>query len=212
MSLINFGYRHSSQYYHHNQVNKHIYHLEKCPCISHVFAYVSVCVLRTRNSSQLAVLWGFSTKGAEKNVILSVLPWKRYLCIMYKLLVESLTFNQCASGCWVTFSPMEHWQILAQSQLLGATKNEEVCLDNHKSLRDSQELRSSGRISFIFYMISPLSRRGGYFIKCMETNIKSHKIWKEQENKKMRCMFQTKRQHKPPETDFSEMEIKWFTW
>ena len=44
MSLSKFGYRHSAQYHHHNQVNKHIYHLEKCPCISHVFAYVSVCV------------------------------------------------------------------------------------------------------------------------------------------------------------------------
>lgn len=59
-------------------------------------------------------------------------------------------------------------------------------------------------------MISPLSRRSGYFIKCMETNIKSQGKWKEQENKKTKKwgnMFQTKGQYKTPETDFSEMEI-----
>lgn len=52
-------------------------------------------------------------------------------------------------------------------------------------------------------MISPLSRRGGYFIKCMETNIKRQGNEKNKKTKKQNeYMFQNKGQYKTPETDF----------
>ena len=36
--------------------------------------------------------------------------------------------------------PMGHWQVLAYPQLLETIKNAIGCLDNHKALRDEQEL------------------------------------------------------------------------
>ena len=43
-------------------------------------------------------------------------------------------------------------QVLAHPQLLGATKNKDNNLDNHKNLRVNQELWPSLLMRFIFYM------------------------------------------------------------
>ena len=49
-----------------------------------------------------------------------------------------------------------HWLILAQSQILGDSKNITECLDNHGDLRDSQELRQDWMTELISFMRLPL--------------------------------------------------------
>lgn len=73
--------------------------------------------------------------------------------ILYTLIVTAwmFGFQPACIGYWLRSSPLVHWQVLANSQLLGAPKNKEVSLISHKDLRHNQQLRQGWKIRFIFH-------------------------------------------------------------
>lgn len=79
---------------------------------------------------------GPSAEGANKNA----LSLNRSNYILSQLLPEDLAFNHLhlSADC---YPPLRDTTGSQHIQLLGATKNKESCLDNHKSLRDNKEHR-----------------------------------------------------------------------
>lgn len=73
-----------------------------------------------------------SAERTGKNTHFPVSPWKEVGCILSPLIHEVPDSNQLVSSWWQQSSPMKHWQVLAQPQILGAAQNEEVGLGNQK--------------------------------------------------------------------------------
>lgn len=84
---------------------------------------------------------GPSIEGAGITSYFPVSPWKGLKYTPFQLLPEDLTSYQPIYRHSVQLSPLGHRKVLAHPQLQGATKNKDGGLDNHKGLRDNQELR-----------------------------------------------------------------------
>lgn len=67
-----------------------------------------------------------------------------------KAATEGSCFQEALHREGLRSSPLEHWQVLAQSELLRATKNKVGCLDNHNGLRDSQNQGQGWTKRFIY--------------------------------------------------------------
>lgn len=94
---------------------------------------------------------------AGKNTHLPISPRKAFNYILSQLPCEDLAFKQTASTgrCWLWSwsSRLRHRQVSAYPQLQGGTKSKGGW-DNHKALRDNQELRPGWWTKFISYMRS----------------------------------------------------------
>lgn len=131
------------------------------------------------------VQWGcvnrFNWKVANKSMVLILINWlasraqykgSRQKCLLIFPVKEVYLhiLKCCFLGVWLPISPhlvlteiplrFPHWhlrwQVLALPQILGVTKNRDGYLDNHRWLKDNQELGQSWMISFISYTRSCL--------------------------------------------------------
>ena len=145
-------------------------------------------------------------KRSWEKCLLPSLPLKESYLHTIKAAAWELSFQSSHRRWWLGPSPLGHWQVLAHPQLLGAAKTQESGLDNHKGLRDNQELRMGWTIRFTSYTLETLVRLGEVAVLCRNQHRKSRKM------KKQRNMFQTKEQDKTLGKDCNEREIWWFTW
>ena len=91
-------------------------------------------------------------------------------CLLeYFMLPKYLTYIRHASRCKLRFSLLGHCKVKAHPHMLEVTKNKEGSLDNHKGLRENQEVGMNSMLNFISYMNHSVKTGRG---SCAEGNEK----------------------------------------
>lgn len=147
-----------------------------------------------------------SAEGAGKNSRLPASPLEGLMT--YLLLPGGPASNWPAPRCWLQSSLLGHWWVSAHPQLLGATKNREVILDNRQGLTDNQGAKLIDKVHLLHETSPP---RLGEVALLANAQKPTQRV---QENKEKSNIFQRKEQHKTPKTDVNETETsnKQFSW
>lgn len=90
------------------------------------------------------------TAGLEVSRVYDYSPSVLYIFAYFK----SLASNWPETRYWLRSFPLEHWQVLAHPHQLGPVENKSAYSDNHKGLRNNQELEQGwtiGSSRFIIY-------------------------------------------------------------
>lgn len=137
--------------------------------------------MRAGESPHVCMIWPSTEETGKKNPFFQFFPGRGLTTLFPRCCLSiQLPISQ-ASRCWMWSSPLGHWQFLAHTQLLKATKSKESGLHYYKGLRSNQRLRLGRLTKFIFYIRPRCQEWNGwlFYLMCINQHRDSWKMKKQ---------------------------------